>query len=67
VAPPGELVEAAERYEHAWRVSTAHSEAYGVWLYPGERWSDGQFRLGPQHDALRQAIGSELDQLRSGA
>lgn len=35
-----------------------------VWLYPRERWSDEQFRLGPQHDVLRDAIGSELDQLR---
>ncbi|MBY8846863.1 diadenosine tetraphosphate hydrolase [Streptomyces sp. SP2-10] len=34
-----------------------------VWLYPPERWSDERFRLGPQHDALRDAIGSELDQL----
>ena len=36
-----------------------------VWLYPRERWSDEQFRLGPQHDVLRDAISSELDQLRS--
>ncbi|MER6696182.1 diadenosine tetraphosphate hydrolase [Streptomyces fimicarius] len=36
-----------------------------VWLYPQERWSDEQFKLGPQHDALRDAIGNELDQLRS--
>jgi diadenosine tetraphosphate (Ap4A) HIT family hydrolase len=36
-----------------------------VWLYPRERWSDERFRLGPQHDVLRDAIGSELDQLRS--
>ncbi|MFB9571416.1 hypothetical protein [Streptomyces yanii] len=36
-----------------------------VWLYPRERWGDGQFRLGPQYDVLREAIGSELDQLRS--
>ncbi|WP_435603492.1 HIT family protein [Streptomyces sp. bgisy130] len=36
-----------------------------VWLYPRDRWSDTQFRLGPQHDALREAIGSELDLLRS--
>ena len=38
-----------------------------VWLYPRDRWSDEQFRLGPQHDVLREAIGSELDQLRSMA
>ncbi|MET9586130.1 diadenosine tetraphosphate hydrolase [Streptomyces sp. NPDC006539] len=36
-----------------------------VWLYPRERWSDEQFSIGPQHDVLREAIGSELDQLRS--
>lgn len=34
-----------------------------VWLYPPDRWSDEQFRLGSQHDALRDAIASELDQL----
>lgn len=38
-----------------------------VWLYPHERWSDERFRLGPQHDVLRDAISSELDQLRSTA
>lgn len=38
-----------------------------VWLYPRERWSDEQFKLGPQHDALWDAIGSELDWLRSMA
>ncbi|MGV9994117.1 HIT family protein [Streptomyces sp. NPDC003374] len=36
-----------------------------VWLYPRERWSDERFRLGPRHDVLRDAIGSELDRLRS--
>ncbi|MEU6935654.1 diadenosine tetraphosphate hydrolase [Streptomyces rubiginosohelvolus] len=36
-----------------------------VWLYPQERWSDEQFKLGPQHDALREAISNELDQLHS--
>ncbi|WP_406262192.1 diadenosine tetraphosphate hydrolase [Actinacidiphila glaucinigra] len=36
-----------------------------VWLYPRERWSDERFRLGPQHDVLRDAIGSELDRLSS--
>jgi len=36
-----------------------------VWLYPPDRWSDQRFRLGPQHDVLRDAIGSELDRLRS--
>ncbi|MFB7313152.1 HIT family protein [Streptomyces sp. NPDC056192] len=38
-----------------------------VWLYPRERRSDEQFRIGPQHDVLREAISSELDQLRSAA
>jgi diadenosine tetraphosphate (Ap4A) HIT family hydrolase len=36
-----------------------------VWLYPREWWSDERFRLGPQHDALREAIGGELDLVRS--
>ncbi|MFI2367557.1 HIT family protein [Streptomyces sp. NPDC018833] len=38
-----------------------------VWLYPRDRWSDEQYRLGPHHDVLRDAIGGELDQLRSAA
>ncbi|APU38546.1 MULTISPECIES: diadenosine tetraphosphate hydrolase [unclassified Streptomyces] len=38
-----------------------------VWLYPRDRWSDEQSRLGPQHDPLREAIGSELDRLRPTA
>jgi diadenosine tetraphosphate (Ap4A) HIT family hydrolase len=38
-----------------------------VWLYPGDRWDDARFRLGPQHDVLREAIGSELDRLASVA
>ncbi|MGP4001761.1 hypothetical protein [Streptomyces sp. 8N706] len=33
-------------------------------LYPRERWIDEQFALGPQHDVLRDAIGTELDQLQ---
>ena len=36
-----------------------------VWLYPRERWSDEQYALGPQHDAVREAIGEELDRLAS--
>ncbi|MEV6171398.1 diadenosine tetraphosphate hydrolase [Streptomyces sp. NPDC051954] len=36
-----------------------------VWLYPGDRWTDEQFALGPQHDPLRKAIEAELDRLRS--
>ncbi|MFD8891445.1 diadenosine tetraphosphate hydrolase [Streptomyces sp. NPDC059566] len=38
-----------------------------VWLYPRARWNDEQYALGPQHDRLREAIGSELDQLRPSA
>ncbi|MGW6981484.1 HIT family protein [Streptomyces sp. NPDC054932] len=36
-----------------------------VWLYPRERWSDEQFKLGPRHDPLREAICGELDRLPS--
>lgn len=36
-----------------------------VWLYPRDRWSDERSGLGPQHDVLRDAIGNELDRLRS--
>ncbi|MEU3791733.1 diadenosine tetraphosphate hydrolase [Streptomyces fructofermentans] len=35
-----------------------------VWLYPADRWSDEGSVLGPQHDALRNGIASELDRLR---
>ncbi|MFC7796841.1 HIT family protein [Streptomyces cinereoruber] len=38
-----------------------------VWLYPPDRWSDERFRLGPPHDGLRDAIGEELDRLRTTA
>ncbi|MFJ5560529.1 diadenosine tetraphosphate hydrolase [Streptomyces sp. NPDC093250] len=38
-----------------------------VWLYPHDRWSDERHRLGPRHDALRAAIGDELDRLRATA
>ncbi|MGW0881492.1 HIT family protein [Streptomyces sp. NPDC002671] len=38
-----------------------------VWLYPRDRWSDERFRLGPDHDELRAAIGGELDRLRAEA
>ncbi|MFF9064345.1 diadenosine tetraphosphate hydrolase [Streptomyces sp. NPDC014891] len=37
--------------------------AMPVWLYPRERWSDEAYALGPRHDALREAIGDELDRL----
>jgi diadenosine tetraphosphate (Ap4A) HIT family hydrolase len=33
-----------------------------VWLYPHDRWADERFALGPRHDALRAAIGEELDE-----
>ncbi|MGW1752533.1 HIT family protein [Streptomyces sp. NPDC002092] len=55
-------------HAHVWpRFEWEPAELVGkpVWLYPGDRWSDERFRLGPQHDALRGAIGSELDRLRS--
>ncbi|MGW0767584.1 HIT family protein [Streptomyces sp. NPDC002676] len=38
-----------------------------VWLYPRDRWSEERFRLGPDHDELRAAIGGELDRLRAEA
>ncbi|MEU9111007.1 diadenosine tetraphosphate hydrolase [Streptomyces sp. NPDC048483] len=55
-------------HAHVWpRFAWEPADVVGapVWLYPRDRWSDEQFRLGPQHDALRDAIGSELDKLRS--
>ncbi|MFF5536348.1 HIT family protein [Streptomyces cinerochromogenes] len=55
-------------HAHIWpRFEWEPAELIGkpVWLYPRERWSDERFRLGPQHDVLRDAIGSELDRLRS--
>ncbi|MFJ6463984.1 HIT family protein [Streptomyces sp. NPDC091387] len=36
-----------------------------VWRYPRDRWTDKQYSLGPQHEPLREAIGEELDRLRS--
>ncbi|MEU6231916.1 diadenosine tetraphosphate hydrolase [Kitasatospora sp. NPDC047058] len=35
-----------------------------VWLYPPDRWYDGQYALSPQHDAIRAAVTAELDALR---
>ncbi|MEU3991152.1 diadenosine tetraphosphate hydrolase [Streptomyces platensis] len=55
-------------HAHVWpRFDWEPAEVVGapVWLYPRDRWSDTRFRLGPQHDALREAIGSELDLLGS--
>ncbi|MEU3528314.1 diadenosine tetraphosphate hydrolase [Streptomyces sp. NPDC038707] len=55
-------------HAHVWpRFAWEGADAAGrpVWLYPRERWSDERFRLGPQHDAVRDAISNELDQLPS--
>ncbi|WP_086710134.1 HIT family protein [Streptomyces antimycoticus] len=55
-------------HAHVWpRFEWESAELVGkpVWLYPRERWSDERFRLGPQHDVLREEISSELDRLRS--
>jgi len=57
-------------HAHVWpRFEWEPAELVGkpVWLYPGDRWSDERFRLGSQHDVLRDAIGSELDRLGSMA
>ncbi|MER5936608.1 diadenosine tetraphosphate hydrolase [Streptomyces sp. NPDC001928] len=57
-------------HAHVWpRFEWEPAELVGkpVWLYPRDRWSDERFRLGPQHDVLRDAIGSELDRLSSPA
>ncbi|GGT85017.1 diadenosine tetraphosphate hydrolase [Streptomyces violascens] len=34
-----------------------------VWLYSLEHWRDERYALSPRHDALREAIGKELDLL----
>ncbi|MFJ5031881.1 diadenosine tetraphosphate hydrolase [Streptomyces sp. NPDC088560] len=55
-------------HAHVWpRFEWEPAELVGkpVWLYPPDRWRDERFRLGPRHDALRAAIGAELDGLRS--
>nr|WP_202446873.1 diadenosine tetraphosphate hydrolase [Streptomyces sp. SID5468] len=55
-------------HAHVWpRFEWEPAELAGkpVWLYPRDRWDDERFELGPQHDVLRDAIGSELDRLRS--
>ncbi|MFD9356384.1 HIT family protein [Streptomyces sp. NPDC060031] len=36
-----------------------------VWLYEEEYWRSPEHQLGPRHDALRVAIGEELDRLRT--
>ncbi|MCX5256841.1 diadenosine tetraphosphate hydrolase [Streptomyces canus] len=53
-------------HAHVWpRFEWEPAELVGkpVWLYPRDRWSDERFRLGSQHDVLRDAIGRELDRL----
>ncbi|SNS68600.1 HIT family protein [Actinacidiphila glaucinigra] len=55
-------------HAHVWpRFAWEPAELAGkpVWLYPRERWGDERFGLGPRHDALRDAIGGELDRLPS--
>ncbi|MEU6774985.1 diadenosine tetraphosphate hydrolase [Streptomyces sp. NPDC046759] len=55
-------------HAHVWpRFAWEQPESAGrpVWLYPPDRWRDERFRLGPRHDAVREAIGSELDALGS--
>ncbi|MEU9924307.1 diadenosine tetraphosphate hydrolase [Streptomyces griseoluteus] len=55
-------------HAHVWpRFGWEPPELVGrpVWLYPDNRWNDEGFRLGPQHDVLRDRLGSELDLLRS--
>ncbi|MEV1053352.1 diadenosine tetraphosphate hydrolase [Streptomyces sp. NPDC049887] len=57
-------------HAHVWpRFEWEPADVVGkpVWLYPRERWRDEKSRLGPQHDALRDAISDELDRLRSVA
>ncbi|MER6630305.1 diadenosine tetraphosphate hydrolase [Streptomyces sp. NPDC000987] len=53
-------------HAHVWpRFAWEPAELAGrpVWLYPPERWRAARYALGPRHDALREAIGEELDRL----
>ncbi|MET9290892.1 diadenosine tetraphosphate hydrolase [Streptomyces sp. NPDC003077] len=55
-------------HAHAWpRFDWEPADLVGrpVWLYPRARWSDEEYALGPRHDAVRAAIGEELDRLVS--
>ncbi|MFI0928532.1 diadenosine tetraphosphate hydrolase [Streptomyces sp. NPDC021012] len=55
-------------HAHVWpRFAWEPAEVAGapVWRYPRDRWSEGRFALGPQHDGVREAIGRELDRLRA--
>ncbi|MEU2023885.1 diadenosine tetraphosphate hydrolase [Streptomyces sp. NPDC016469] len=57
-------------HAHVWpRYDWEPPELVGrpVWLHPRERWSDEGHALGARHAALREAIGEELDRLRSPA
>ncbi|WP_433540366.1 hypothetical protein ACQP10_33975 [Streptosporangium sandarakinum] len=50
-------------HAHVWpryEWEPAHLVGRPVWLYPHEHWSDQQFALGPQHNAMREAIKREL-------
>jgi diadenosine tetraphosphate (Ap4A) HIT family hydrolase len=54
-------------HAHVWpRFEWEPAELVGkpVWLYPRDRWRDERFKVGRQHDVLREAIGNELDGLR---
>ncbi|MBL1077038.1 diadenosine tetraphosphate hydrolase [Nocardia sp. 2] len=53
-------------HAHVWpRYEWEPAELVGVpvWRYPDEKWADPRFALGPQHEALRRALGAELDRL----
>ncbi|MFJ8545953.1 diadenosine tetraphosphate hydrolase [Streptomyces sp. NPDC093586] len=57
-------------HAHVWpRFEWEPADVVGkpVWHYSRDQWTDEEFRLGPRHDVLRDAIGGELDQLRSAA
>lgn len=51
-------------HAHVWpRYSWEPPDLVGkpVWLYPQSNWTDPSMALGPQHDALRDAIAEYLD------
>ncbi|MFI9645833.1 diadenosine tetraphosphate hydrolase [Streptomyces sp. NPDC052040] len=53
-------------HAHVWpRYTWEPADLVGlpVWLYPRERWTDERYALGPEQDAVRHAIGEELDRL----